>query len=289
MAEPIQPTSGSNSPTSTATAVLPAETVVIEAAPPKKKRRWWILAVVLGVVAVLLVVGFVVGDAFAKRYAADYVRGKIIEVLALDPATPVDVDLGGGSVILQAIRGSIDEVTVDIDQLAFGDVTGSAVLTAADVPLDSSKPVGQLGIQVTVSEENVQKLAGFMSGTELKSIELRDGLIRVATEFNLIFFTIPVSVDLAPSAAEGGIAFEPQTILLGDEPISVADLRNSPEFSALAGSLLNTQVFCVASYLPKALAIDDVDVVGTDLVVSINGDGAALGGPDLSTKGTCPA
>lgn len=302
MAEPIQPTSPGVEPvetspasysvgsTGTATAVIPAaETVVIETAAPKKKRRWWVLILVLAIVAVLLVVGFFIADAFAKQFATGYVRDRIVAVLNLDPKTPVDVDLGDGSMIFQAIKGSVDEVTVGIDTLTFGDITGAAVLTATGVPLDSAKPVDTLGVTMTITEENVKKLSGFMSGIDLKSIDLQDGIIRVQTDFTLLFFTIPISVDLLPSAVEGGIGFAPQTILLGEEPISVADLRASPEFSALAGNLLNTQVFCVASYLPQALAIDDVDVVGTDLVVSINGDGAVLSGAGLSTNGTCPA
>ncbi len=39
--------------------------------------------------------------------------------------------------------------------------------------------------------------------------------------------------------------------------------------------------------LPQALVLDDVKVVGTDLVVSVNGDGVALSDPGLSTMGTC--
>ena len=47
--------------------------------------------------------------------------------------------------------------------------------------------------------------------------------------------------------------------------------------------------------LPPDLALHDddvveaVEVVGSDLVVSLNGDGAALGGPEFSTFGVCPS
>ena len=75
---------------------------------------------------------------------------------------------------------------------------------------------------------------------------------------------IPVAVDLAPGASDGGITFDPVTVYLGEDPISVADLRNSPEFSALAGDLLRTQTVCVANSLPQALTVDDVKVVGHD-------------------------
>jgi hypothetical protein len=287
MAEPIQPTVPV-APVETATA---AETVVIEVpAPPKKKRRRWIgVLIALVILVVLLVVGFFVADAYAKTYAENYVRERIVEVLKLNPDAKVDVDLGEGSVLLQAARGGLDEVNVSVDTITFGDISGAAQIRATKVPLDSSQPVDKLDIQVTVSEENVKKLSGFMSGIELKSIDIENELIRIGTEFQVLFFTIPVSVDLEPTAKDGGINFDPVTILLGDEEISVADLRANREFSALAGDLLASRDFCVAGFLPKALTIDKVDIVGTDLVLGIDGDGTALSDPALSTLGTCPA
>lgn len=256
--------------------------------PPKRKRRFgWLIA--LAIVIAVLVAGFFVADALARQYATGYVRDRIVEVLKLDPATPVDVDLGSGSILLQAVAGSIDEITVHADELSFGDITGVADLVATSVPLDSSKPVGTLAITVTITEQNVRKLASFISAAELKSIDLQDGIIRIGTEFNVVFFVLPVSVDLLPSAVEGGISFDPVTIIIGEEQISVQDLRDSPEFRALAGALLDSRDFCVAGFLPEALTISDVDIVGSKLVVVINGDGTALGDPGLANFGTCPA
>lgn len=298
MAEPIQPTDGPKPPkvtkteaiVATPTEVLPAQAVVIETAPPKKKRRRGIVAVVvIVVVVILLVVGFFVADAYAKQYATGYVRDRIIEVLKLDPATPVDVDLGPGSILLQAAFGAIHTVDVTVPKLDFGDLSGSATITATEVPLDSAKPLKTLDISMTIPQENVRKLASSLSGSQLKQIDVGNGVITIGADFTVLFFTIPVSVDLAPSAANGGIVFDPKTIKLGDQDISVADLRANPEFSALAGDLLKSQTVCVASYLPTALKVVDVHVAHSDLVVGINGDGAALGGPGLSTLGTCPA
>ncbi|MCU1412068.1 MAG: hypothetical protein JWR04_2775 [Rhodoglobus sp.] len=280
MAEPLQPT----------VPIAPVETAVIELVEvPKKKRRRWIgVVIALVVVVILLVVGFFIADAYAKTYAENYVRERIVGVLKLDPAAKVDVDLGSGSVLLQAARGGLDEVKVHVDTITFGDITGEAQITATQVPLDSSRPVDKLDIQVTVSEDNVKKLSGFLSGIDLKSIELTDGLIRIGTEFNVFFINIPVAVDLNPTAKEGGINFDPVTIRLGEDEISVADLRASPEFSSLAGDLLASRDFCVAGFLPQALTIDKVQVVGKNLVVGIDGDGTALSDPALSTLGTCP-
>jgi len=274
MAEPLQPT----------------ETVVIEITdPPKRKRRRWIGVLIgLVVLAILLVVGFFIADAYAKTYAEGYVRERIIETLKLDPTAQVDVDLGTGSVLLQAVRGALDEVNVHVDTITFGEITGEAQIAATGVPLDSAQPLDTLDIRVTVDEDNVKKLSGNFSGIELTSIDLQNDLIRIGSEFKFLFIAIPVAVDLNPTAKDGGINFDPVTILLGDDEISVADLRGNPQFSALAGDLLNSRDFCVASFLPQALTIEKVQIDGTDLIVDIDGDGTALSDPALSTLGTCP-
>ena len=287
MAEPINPTV---QPPAAPSSTLATEVVVVETPAPKRRRRWigWLIAIV--VLVVLLIVGFSVAEAYAKDYAKGYVRDRIIEVLRLDPTSQVDVDLGTGSIIVQALAGSIDNVTVDVAKLSFGDITGSAVITATGVPLDGTKPVNTLGIVATVSEDNVRRIAGFLSGSQLRSIELAEGVITIGTDFTVLgFFVIPVSVDLTPSASDGGISFDPTTVILAGEKISVDDLRNNPQVAALAGDLLKSQTFCVASSLPKALTITDVTVVGSALVIGLNGDGAALSGPDLSELGSCKA
>jgi hypothetical protein len=289
MAEPINPTV---QPPAAPPSTPATEVVVVETPPPgpKRRRRWigWFIAIV--VLVVLLIVGFFIAEAYAKDYAKGYVRDRIIEVLRLDPASEVDVDLGTGSIIVQALAGSIDEVTVDVAKLSFGDITGSAIITATGVPLDGTKPVNTLGIVAKVSEDNVRRIAGFLSGSQLKSIELADGVISIGTDFTVLgFFVIPVSVDLTPSATDGGINFDPTTVILAGEKISVDDLRNNAQVAALAGDLLKSQTFCVASSLPKALTITDVTVVGSTLVIGLNGDGAALSGPDLSELGSCKA
>ena len=258
-----------------------------ELEPPRKKRRFgWLIAIV--VVAAVLVVGFFVGDHFARQYATDLVRERIIEVLKLDKNTEIAVGLGSGSILLQAISGSVNDVTVDIPELELGEISAGASVTAAGVPLDMSKPVEKLGITVTVTEEQAQKLKTFLSGIDLTSIELGSGVISVGTDFDVFgLLKVPVSADLTPSATEGGIAFDPETIVLDGNPISVQDLRDNPLVSALAGQLLASRTFCVAEYLPQALTLTDVDVVGETLVLKINGDGTALGGPEISTMGVC--
>jgi hypothetical protein len=73
----------------------------VEGVPARRRRGWLVPVIVVGVVLVLGVVGFLVADAAAAATARDYVKTRITEVLGLPADTEVDVDLGGGSMLLQ--------------------------------------------------------------------------------------------------------------------------------------------------------------------------------------------
>ena len=79
-------------------------------ARPKRRRLGWLIALVI--VVVVGVGLWIAGDTFARSYAEQYVRGQIIEIFELPADTPLDVTIGPGSLIAQAIGGKIDSVTV---------------------------------------------------------------------------------------------------------------------------------------------------------------------------------
>ena len=262
--------------------------VVVVDAPKKKRRRWpWVVGIILLVLVILGVIGFFIADAYAKDYARQYIKERIIAVLGIEPGTPVTVDIGDGSVLLQALRGELDQIDVRADQVTFGILKGAATVHAEGVPLDQDAPVDSLEVTFAVAEGDVGALAGNLSGMQLESIELDAPEIVATTTFNIFGFQLPVGMGIEPSADEGRIVFTPTSIRLGEDNYTAEELRNT--FGGFAEQLLRQQSFCVAENLPAALTIVDVDVVKKDLVVKIDGDGAALGGPDLSTAGVCPA
>jgi hypothetical protein len=258
------------------------------AAPKKKRRRWpWVLGGVVVVLGILLTIAFFVAEGYAKDYARDYIKERIIAVLGIEPGTPVTVDIGDGSVLLQALAGKLNQIDVTAGQVTFGILKGAATVHAEGVPLDQNAPVEALEITFAVAESDVGALAGNLSGAQLDSIVLEEPEIVTSTTFSIFGFQIPVGMGIEPSADKGQIVFTPTSIRLGDESYTAESLRDT--FGGFADQLLQQQSFCVAENLPGALTIVDVDVVAKDLVVKIDGDGAALGGADLSTPGTCAA
>lgn len=255
--------------------------------PQPKRRRRWIWWAAGGLVLIILVVGIVLVETVGRSVAASLVRDKIATALELDSTDGVTVDLGSGSLLAQVLTGGLDVVTIDIAHFEVNGLTTSARVVATEIPFNSAKPLDTLTIDVTVPGDQIDQLAGSLSGLDLDSIELNGAAIRVSTVFEVLFIRIPVAVDLLPVAAGDSIAFEPQSVLLGDKEISVADLRENQLFSGLAGSLLDSREFCVASSLPASLTIDEVQIVGSNLTIQLSADGIALDDPQWDQYGTC--
>ena len=270
-----------------ATEPLPASMPGPAPVPPVKKRRrvWPFVVAVVAVAA--LIVGFFVADAAVASYARDQIKQKVVAALGVDPSTQVDVKLGGGSVLLQALGGKLATVDVTIPKLTFGTLVGSATMHATQVPLDQSAPLQKLAITYRVSEKNVRVLASQLSGMTLDTITLEQPEIVANATFKVLGFGIPVGLGLTPSASKGQLVFTPTTILVSGQKFTSKQLIATPGLGSLARSLLKQQSFCIAQYLPKALTATSVKVVDHQLVLGISGDGAALGGSAFTTKGSC--
>lgn len=257
-----------------------------EPLPAKRTRRAWPF-VVAAIVLVVLIVGFFVADAAVKSYAQDQIKQKVVAALGIDPTTDVKVKIGGGSVLLQALSGTLTSVDVTVRELAFGDLVGSATLNATDVPLNQSEPLKKLAITYRVSEKNVRVLASDLSGMKLDTVTLEQPEIVANATFSVFGFGIPVGLGLTPSASKGQLAFTPTSILVSGQKFTSTQLLAAPGLGGLAKQLLKQQSFCVAQYLPKALTVTSVKVVAHELVMTISGDGAAIGGSGFTTKGSC--
>lgn len=278
------------------TEILPVEPPVepgpptAEVAPPRRKRRGWIVAlVVVGILIVLGVIAAFVAEAIAKQYARDYVRTQIVSVLQLPDDAQVDVDLGGGSIILQALAGRVDAVDVDVPEATFGSLSGAVRLHAEGVPLDSAAPVETLGIEFGLGADDLTTLSqGADPSAAPPDFAFVDGEVSLSTEFDLFGASIPLGFTLAPSAADGALVLTPTSLTIGEQTFE-SGAADGSFLGQIAEALFQPQTLCIASSVPQALVLQDAAIGDTELVLSFRGDGAALGGPGLSTPGTCPA
>ena len=241
----------------------------------------------LAFVIAVLVVGAFVADAAAANLARQQIRTQLVSAFGLRSDAAVGVDIGSGSVLLQALRGRLDTVDVTVPKLAFGDLEGSAVIHATGVPLDTSKPLGTLSADYRVDAAQLTALAANLSGLDLDSIALDAPEIVATSHFTVLGANVPIGLGLEPSASGGNLVFTPSSIQVAGASFSASALRASPIFGGLAKLLLRQQPFCIAGYLPTALTLRSAKVVGHRLVAGFTADGATLSGPDLTTKGSC--
>jgi hypothetical protein len=253
---------------------------------PRRRRRVW--PIVLGVVVILLVIAYFVADAAARTYAQNRIRSELVSALGIPASSDVTVDVGGGSVLLQAATGKLDAIDVSVPKLSFGELVGAATVHATDVPIDEAKPLSRLRLRFAVGEKDVSVLAKNLSGLPLTSVVLTAPDIVAHGDVTVLGASVPVGIGLKPSVSTGDLVFTPTSVQAAGQTFTVEQLTSNKLLGGLAKSLLKQQSFCVAQYLPKALTLTSANVVAKTMVVTISGDGAVLGGSGLRTKGTCP-
>ena len=259
-----------------------------EPAPRRPRRGLAVAAVVLLVLIVLIVIGYFVAERMVRDDAETTVRDQVSAGLGLPNGDGVEIDLGGGSLLLQSLSGAIDDARINIPALDVEGLRGSAVVTASKVPLDSEQPVGGLAITFAVPEAEVGSLADRFGGSEVDAVMLEGDGIRVATRLTALGVEIPLLVSFAPSAVDGDIVLTPVDVVAAGQRLTVDELQ-AGLFGGLVGTELDAQKFCVASAFPDALELVDVRVDGKQLLLDLDGDGAVLGGDALAARGVCPA
>jgi LmeA-like phospholipid-binding len=259
-----------------------------EGTPPARRKRHPIRAIIvtLIVLAALLVPGYFVAESLAEAAAKNYVQAGVAKELSVASTDDVHVNLGKGSIILQAIQGRVKKLTVGIDRFSTDTVTGSARFTATGVPLSTSKAVDTMGIVIDVDPTSLTSMVAAASGSPKATVILVGQDIRIGTSVTVLGKKLPVSVDLIPTVAKGQLVFTPHAITLNKSHFTVKSLLASPIGSLVKG-LVTPRVECVASSLPRDLALTNVAVTGDHLVLTLAGSDVTL--DNLSTKGSCAA
>ncbi len=260
-------------------------TAVIEV--PRKRHRGRRALIVLLVIAVVLVAGFFVADYFAKKYATSYVRDQIASSLGLPSTAPVTVDLGTGSILLQAATGHITDVNVAIDPIVLDGLAGSATLTAHGVPLNQTTPVQSLEIQVSVPTSTIATAVSRIPAlTSLKPVVKISGT-HVVVNGTLYIFGFPQSIGatLTPKVTSGVPGFTIDTASFDGATVTSSALNHY--LPGLTTLLQSGTSLCIANELPKAFTLTSVAVRGQSIVSTFTGNGVELNAAALSQRGTC--
>ena len=255
---------------------------------PRKKHRGRRALIALIVVVVVLVAAFFVADFFAKKIAASYVQQQVATALNLSSTKPVDVDLGSGSILLQALSGRIDDVTVKVDPLVLNGLSGSATLTAHGVPLSQTVPVNSLAVVVRIPSATIHKaISQVPSLAPYKpAVTIGKDHVDIAATVSILGFPQRLGMTLTPKVTKGKPGFSIDAATFDGTTISAEQLDTY--IPGMAAVLHDGVSLCIANALPKSFVLTGIHLQGQSLVSTFSGNGVELNNASLADKGTCP-
>jgi len=256
--------------------------------PPKRKRRVGtsLRFVLTAGILSLIIVGVIVADNAARGVVADKIESQLRTSLDVPASTPIDVSVGGTSVLYQLISGSLDRVDVGVGRVSLGALSGSAQLTAADIPLDTSKPTRLLRVVFVTDQTALKALFSTVPGLSPKQITIKDGKVILGTEVTLVGYSLPVGIEFTPSASKGNLQLTPSSIVINNLDFTAEQLKKSA-FGSLAEPLFVGHSICIAPLLPKGFTLESVYVEGESIQLTVSAENVELNSKTLSSKGSC--
>jgi hypothetical protein len=252
-----------------------------------RRRRGRVLFGVLAGVLVLLVAAVVVLDGAARSYASTMIGDKVRSSLSIPASEPVDVTVGGASVLLQLLSGKLDRVDVDVPTLSIGNLSGDGSLTATGIPIDQSSPVDALQVRFSTDQAGLQKLVAGLTSVPVNTVTLVNGAVQVGTSLSVFGRALPVGISFTPAAKSGELQLTPTSVQVSGKTFTAAQLKTT--FGSLGAPLLETRQLCVANQLPVGFTLDSVTVSGSTLSLAVSAKRVAMSTAILTSKGSCPA
>lgn len=272
---PFQPIGSTASPQDAA----PASTAT--------RRRPLVAVLVAGIVLLLIAVLLVIADNAVRTVVRDAIASELGTALPIERGSDVAVEVGGFSMLAQLAAGRLERVEVSADAVDFGQISGAAEAVATGVPLDRSQPADSVKIDLYITEDELANLADNLSGIPLDTISIDGDEILVETDVRVFGIPIPISIGIAPGAADGQLTFEPNSLSVSQATVTAEQLRRV--LGPVAVEVLQTRSFCIAEFLPEAFILESAAIRRNELVVQLAADSAILSEEALQEVGACPA
>lgn len=238
------------------------------------------LAIVVGVLVVLVAVVELAGRPLAQ----DYVRGRIVDAF---PGTDPTVTIGGGSLILQALGGHLDDVEVTVPGVSAADASVDLTISATGVPISGSGAADRVTVRASLDAASVQSLVRRLDALSSATVTLDTDEVSIASSARVLLVDVPYGFSVTPSVDADGLLLTPTSASVGGATIDLSALASSPIGAAL-GAIVRPQTICVAQYLPAALPLTAASVAPGRLTISASGAHVPLDAASLSRLGTCP-
>ncbi|MGW9626995.1 LmeA family phospholipid-binding protein [Microbacterium sp. NPDC055521] len=246
----------------------------------RRRPRWpWVVLVIVVVLAALVVAGELVARAVVPKT----IRSLVISNLDLPADQQLDVQVPG-MLLPQLISGTLDEVKLASDEVTIGGITGSARVTASEVPVSG----GALGAAHGTVWVDQGEFASLLDASQLpiSGIELAAPNATVEADVELFGSRIPVGLTVTPEADDGDLLLTPVAIMLNGTAV---DLHAVSGLAGAAGAAITQpQRICIAERLPAGITLTGLRIEGSRAVADISADGRITVDPTLLDPGTCP-
>lgn len=250
---------------------------------PKRRSPWpWIISSI--VILVLMAGAWFAGEWLARDVVERTIRTQVVDSLGLPAGQQVDVEVTG-PVLPQLISGTLDDVSVASQDVAFASFEGDVSVRAQGIPIRGEEPMDAASATVSMDEAQVRALLATVEGFPADTVGLATPDVSMSTEIVLFGASFPVGVALAPGVEEGDITLTPESFDLAGAEVSADALRQ--QFGVLADLALRTWNVCIAQYTPSGLTLTGVQVDGDRLIADLDIAPGMLHDAALQEPGTC--
>ncbi|RKR73789.1 hypothetical protein C8E83_0886 [Frondihabitans australicus] len=236
-----------------------------------------ILVIVLVVLAALCVAA----ELVARHVAEAEAEKQIDSSLPAGTTGTVGVKIHGFSVILQALSGHLDDVSLASHDLVVQKIPLTFDATVTDVPLKQGGTTGPIDATVVIDQKalNDSKLLQNASG----NIALGSGTFSYDSSINILGLQLQYKLTAKPSVTSNG-----KSVVLTPTNAAISSSNSSIDVSSLL-QYLKTQppTICVASSLPTSATLTGIGVTPGVATFHLHSTGLPLDSAALSEKGTC--
>jgi len=247
----------------------------------KRRRGLTVLLYVLVALVVLLAILAVVAELVARPIAEKAIQSEIEKSLPESSSGHVGVKINGFSVILQAISGKLDDVTLTSDHLVVDKIPIGGHIDVTRVPLKVGGTTGPVTGKLSFDQAALN--AFLKSSGTLGTLTL--GSNTLVYDRSLTFIGIPVGVHVtaAPAVSQGGkaLALNPTAASITSGSINVGTDALLPLIKQ------QTSDVCIASLVPQGLTVTKIAVTPTRATISLHAPSLPLSKSGLEQKGTC--
>lgn len=238
-----------------------------------------VLLVVLLVLVVAGVVAYTIGERVFRDTAETQIERSLDESRPSGVTGSFAAEIGGGSALLQYVRGSFDDVTITSRNLHIAGASSSAVIHVQGLPVNG-------GTIETATAKLVVGQAAFKDIPALRNVgatapKLGKGTLSTTLTRTILGIALRVSVQLKPTLDDQTVRLKPTAATITAGPASVPA-------TAIVQQLLPDGVsVCAAEYLPRGITLTSVAIKPQEAVAGLSAKNIDLETLDSAKVGSC--